>query len=175
MLVLSQPFRATATNPSGTAAFGTIREFNQRRQWSEAGRFGGSSNTNYTPFEGINLDDTIGVDNFTDSTSQGARTTVDRNDRDLTLDLKASWDDQLQLTSQLVLGRQVLMSCRHTLGSFGQEFPVPGLVVTSAAVIQTATETILETVDGGLFAQWQPGLDDIYFLTGGPRYDKHST
>lgn len=193
MLILSQPFRATATNPSGTAAFGTIREFNQRRQWSEAERFGGSFNANYTPFEGINLDGTIGVDivnqrrfidipfgynvdNFTGSTPQGARTTVDRNDRDLTLDLKASWDDQLtdQLTSQLVLGGQVLMSRRHTLGSFGQEFPAPGLGVTSAAVIQTATEAILETVNGGLFAQWQLGLDDIYFLTGGLRYDKHS-
>jgi TonB-dependent starch-binding outer membrane protein SusC len=111
MLILSQPFRSTATNPTGTAAFGTIREFMQRRQWSEAERFGGSFNTNYTPFEGINLDGTLGVDivnqrrfvdvpfgynvdNFTGSTPRGTRSSFDRNDRDLTLDLKASWDDQ---------------------------------------------------------------------------------
>jgi TonB-dependent starch-binding outer membrane protein SusC len=46
--------------------------------------------------------------------------------------------------------------------------------VTPAAEIQTATESILETVNGGVFAQWQLGYDDIYFLTGGLRYDKHS-
>jgi TonB-dependent starch-binding outer membrane protein SusC len=62
MLILSQLHRATPTNPSGAGAFGSIREFNQRRQWSEAERFGGSFNANYTVLPGLILDATMGVD-----------------------------------------------------------------------------------------------------------------
>jgi TonB-dependent starch-binding outer membrane protein SusC len=193
MLILSQLHRATPTNPSGAGAFGSIREFNQRRQWSEAERFGGSFNANYTVLPGLILDATMGVDivnqrrftdvpfgynvdNFTNSTPLGSRSANDRNDRDLTFDLKASWDEELtdRISGQFIVGTQALFSRRHTIGSTGTDFPAPGLGVTGAAEIQVAAESILETVNGGVLGQATLGFDDVAYLTAGVRYDKHS-
>lgn len=193
MLILSQIHTANPNNPSGSGAFGSIREFMQRRQWSESERFGGSFNANYTPLEGFNLDATLGVDvvnqrrffnvpfgynvdGQTNSTPDGTRSSFDRNDRDMTVDVKASWDDQLtdRISSQLVVGTQALFARRHFIGSTGTDFPAPGLGVTDAATIQSASENITETVSGGVFGQWQLGFNDIAYLTTGVRYDKHS-
>ncbi len=193
MLILSQIHRASEANPSGSGAFGSIREFAQRRRWTEIERFGGSFNANYSPVEGVNLDATFGVDivnqraitdipfgynvdNMTANTVFGLRNVSDRNQRDLTLDVKGSWDENLtdRITSQFTAGFQVLEGRNHTVGSEGEEFPAPGLAVTEAAVIQSSEESFLKTVNAGVFSQLQLGLDDWVFATGGLRYDKHS-
>jgi outer membrane receptor protein involved in Fe transport len=59
-------------------------------------------------------------------------------------------------------------------GSFGYDFPGPGIAVTSADGNQFANDGVLETVNGGYFVQEQLGYKKFLYVTAGARYDYSS-
>src|SRR5690606_19405180 len=177
--MMSTPALAHERNHSGSTAFQTVKEGLLRIQTENVRRFGGSVGANYEPMDGLILDASFGidvlnlrgvtnvpfgwnVDNFSGTDVTGRRNLVNRNRRDITLDLKANWAEQFgdDFSSTFVVGTQLLMAETERSGANGWDFPAPGLEVASAGAFQQVSEWYQATVSGGVFAQEQIGFRD---------------
>lgn len=193
MSIMAKPELARESNPTGTGTFATIREMFNIEQFEETKRFAGSVNTQYNPLEGLTLEGTVGVDivsseeidfqrfgwnvdDFANTAPEGNRNFSTHNRRNITLDAKAVYDNDLtdNITSSFIVGAQVLQNEYHENFSGGFAFPAPGLEVTGAASEPSAGESVLQEVNAGVYVQEQIGLNNFIFTTLGARYDKHS-
>lgn len=193
LVIMGKPEVANENNIFGNAAFATAREAFLQRNVQDVRRFGGSLSAGYTLTPTVSLDATLGldvtsqqgykhipfgwaVDEFTGRTPEGFRRLGHRNHRELTVDLKASWDTQFgsDVSSELVAGIQGLMAQTRNQHGTGQEFAGPGLEVVGAGFLQNAFESYLEQAQLGLLAQYQLGWRDWIFPTVGARIDEHS-
>ncbi len=182
-----------AGNPTGSPnAFGTPRETAKKLNEIFADRFISSVDVLYTPVPSLNLTATFGVDYTSQTINQfqpfgynvdgvigddvfGDKGIYDTNNRQVTLDVKANWTrDWGNFNSAFVAGLQGFVTKAKYPGSFGYDFPGPGIARTDAAGYQFASDGILETVNGGYFAQEQVGYKNYLFVTGGARYDYSS-
>lgn len=193
-LVNSKPERANERNPSGAVpTFGSLREMMYRTTTQNTQRFAGSLETQYTAMTDLNLSLTFGVDMINEqnvrfvpfgwnvdglsgATPDGTRTVRDVNQRQFTVDTKASWNTDVGSVwnSAFVVGAQAFVAETERSGGTGAQFPGPGLEVIEAGASQTVFEARVNSVTGGVFAQEQIGFNDYLFVTGGARYDKHS-
>ena len=180
-------------NPTGQIAFATVREALQVDTRQDASRFIGGVDARYTPWSSISFTGTFGVDvtnqrsfefapfgynvdNFTSNRVTGDRSIDDRNNREVTVDLKGNWNTNFSptLSSALVVGGQVFISETEVTG--GNNFNFPGAFgVVPAGASPTIAERRLSYVNGGYFAQEQLGWREWVFLTLGGRYDYAST
>lgn len=182
-----------AGNRFGNAAFATTREASQIQVQNNAGRFTGVLDAAWTPSASVTWTGILGldqtdersfsfqqfgwnVDRFTGNLVNGSRNIDARTDREYTIDSKLTWKSRLgtRIESDLVVGLQGFISRIRNTGGNGQNFPAPGIEVTSGGSIQTQQERFLSTVNGGYFAQEQIGFDNWIFGTVGARYDYSS-
>lgn len=180
-------------NRFGNAAFATTRETTNIQVQNDAGRFTGVLDATWTPSSALTWSSTLGidatdersfsfqqfgwnVDRFTGNLVNGSRNIDARTDRQITVDSKLAWKSTLgsHLESDFVVGLQGFISRIRNSGGNGQNFPAPGIEVTSGGSIQTQQESFLSTVNGGYFAQEQLGLNNWIFATVGARYDYSS-
>jgi TonB-linked SusC/RagA family outer membrane protein len=171
-------------------AFGTPRETARRTSIIAADRFISSFDAQYNVNTELNFTATLGVDYTSETTTNyqpfgynvdgivgdrvfGAKGIYQWNDREVTVDMKANWtkDFSPTLNSSFVAGVQGFISRQKFPGSNGYDFPGPGVAITSATGTQYANDGVVETVNGGYFAQEQLGYKNYLFLTGGLRYD----
>ncbi len=179
-------------NPEG-ATFATTREIAQTFIEQDVRHYTLSLQTQYTPVAELSLDATVGldytstenviqwpfawnVDGLAGADPLGNRGIDNRNRREITVETKAQWDARFgeNFSSTFVAGGQGFIARTTQKGGFGADFPGPGLGVAGAAASQSVSESFLEVVNAGAFAQEQFGLYDVVFLTGGLRYDRNS-
>jgi TonB-linked SusC/RagA family outer membrane protein len=192
-MINSKPELAHDNNVTGTGAFSTVREAMQQITSQDVARFGGTVAADYTPVAGVGLNATIGidvvsqrglsltpygwnVDNYVNANVKGSRRVSDRKHRQVTLQTRATWNENFSpdLTSALALGGQVFLTETKSAYGTGSEFPGPGIDVTGGGALQTTFESYLSQVNAGLFLEEQIGFQNVAFLTVGGRYDKHS-
>lgn len=192
-MINSKPELAHENNVTGTGAFSTVREAMQQITSQDVARFGGTLAADYTPVDGIGLNATIGidvvsqrglsltpygwnVDRYVNANVRGSRRVSDRNHRQVTLQTRATWNDDFSpdITSALAVGGQVFLTETKSAYGTGSEFPGPGIDVTGGGALQTTFESYLSQVNAGLFLEEQIGYKNVAFLTVGGRYDKHS-
>lgn len=182
-----------AGNPTGSPnAFGTPRETARKLNEIGSDRYITSLDIAYTPIPSLNFTSTFGVDYNSQTITQyqpfgynvdgvigddvfGDKGIYDENNRQITVDLKGNWTrDFGSFNSAFVTGVQGFLTKVKFPGSFGYDFPGPGIARTDAAGNQFARDGIVETVNGGYFAQEQLGYKTWLFVTGGARYDYSS-
>ena len=183
-----------AGNPTGSPnAFGTPRETAKKLNEISTDRYLSSIDVGYTPFASLNLSAILGVDYTSQTITQyqpfgydvdkvigddifGDKGIYDENNRQITLDVKGNWtkDFMTSFNSAFVAGVQGFLTKVKYPGSFGYDFPGPGIAVTSAAGNQFANDGVLETVNGGYFVQEQLGYKKFLYVTAGARYDYSS-
>jgi TonB-linked SusC/RagA family outer membrane protein len=181
-------------NPTGAPnAFGTPRETARKLNEVSTDRYISSIDVGYTPVASLNLTGILGVDYTSQTSTQfqpfgynvdnvigddvfGDKGIYDENNRQITLDVKANWtrDFMSSFNSAFVAGVQGFLTKVKYPGSFGYDFPGPGIARTDAAGFQFASDGILETVNGGYFVQEQLGFKKYLYLTAGARYDYSS-
>ena len=151
------------------------------------------STSQYTPMPTLNFTSTVGVDYNIQTITQfqpfgynvdgvigdnvfGDKGIYDDNNRQITVDLKGNWtrDFGSSFNSAFVTGVQGFLTKVKQPGSYGYDFPGPGIARTDAAGNQFASDGIIETVNGGYFVQEQLGYKNWLFVTGGARYDYSS-
>lgn len=193
LAMLSKPQLASPDNYSGVIAFATVAEGTQLTFDQDVQHFNGSVGANYRPLEQLNLDATFGVDftnqfsefnrpfgwnisNFTSDNVNGERTFSDRNNLEITGDIKATLNNTLssKFESTFILGAQSFISRQNVSSGNAVGFPGPGLTVSEAADQQSLDENILEEVNLGVFGQEQVGFNDYLFGTVGARLDANS-
>ena len=174
-------------------AFGTPRETARKLSTIGADRYLSALDAQYTPFPELNFQGTVGVDYTSEVTTNyqpfgynvdkvigdnvlGSKDIRQWNDREVTVDLKGNWqrDFGKSLNSQFIAGVQGFISRQKFPGSWGYDFPGPGVAVSNATGTQYAVDGVTETVNGGYFVQEQIGYKNYLFLTGGARYDYSS-
>ncbi|HJQ21116.1 MAG TPA: SusC/RagA family TonB-linked outer membrane protein [Gemmatimonadaceae bacterium] len=183
-----------AGNPTGSPnAFGTPRETAQKLAEITGDRFISSMNLAYMPTASLNVTGLLGVDYLSQTVTNfqpfgynidgvigddvyGDKGIQDTNNRQITLDVKANWtrDFLTSFNSAFLAGVQGFLTKVKYPGSFGYDFPGPGISRTDAAGTQQAYDGILETVNGGYFAQDQVAYKNFLYLTVGSRYDYSS-
>ncbi len=187
------PVCSVSGNPTGQIAFQTVRESMQQVIAQNAEHFNGNISLTYQAASEFNIEAKFGLDvtngrsfefapfgydldKFTGNNVDGFREIGTRNHRELTVDLKGIWSTRFggNLSSTLTAGVQGFISKDQASGGFGSAFPGPGLEVAGAAANQSLTESALETVNTGVFAQEQFGFNDFVYLTLGGRWDKAS-
>ncbi len=180
-------------NRSGASYNSTIEERMQQSVNQDVRSFNSSVGLNYRPVGSLTIDGTFGVSytsQFSESTrpfgwninnyasieTQGARRTSDRSNLNITADVKAIAQHQLnqKFESTLIGGFQVFRQNNLVRSGTAVNFPGPGLNVTGAAAIQNLSEAYIEETQVGFFLQEQIGFDDYIFLTAGGRLDSHS-
>ncbi|MFQ6047650.1 MAG: TonB-dependent receptor domain-containing protein, partial [Gemmatimonadales bacterium] len=188
----TMPLCEESGNPTGQIAFMTVRESMQQVTAQDAEHFNGNFTATYQAAQSLNLEATFGLDatngrsfefapfgydldKFTGNNVLGFRNIGSRNHRELTLDVKGIWNARMgSMTSAFTAGGQGFISNTKTSGGFGSQFPGPGLEVAGAAANQSLREGFIETVNIGLFAQEQIGVNDWIYITGGGRWDRNS-
>ncbi len=179
-------------NAWGMTAFMTPRESMQQETGANSEHFNGNITASYQPMADLDIEATFGidvtnsrtsqmaafgydVDDFTGRSTDGYRWIGQRNNRELSIDLKGNWTRRFgTFSSQFTVGVQGFISTNTRTGSDGVDFPGPGLKVVEAAANQVAYETWIQVVNTGLFAQEQIGFNDFMYLTIGGRWDKNS-
>ncbi len=193
LALLSKPQLASPTNYSGIVAFATVAEATQLTFDQDVQHFNGSIGTNYQPLEMLALDATFGVDftnqfsefnrpfgwnisNFTGTNVEGERIFSDRNNLEITADIKGTLNNTLSedFESSFIFGTQGFVSRENISSGSAVGFPGPGLTVSEAADQQSLDEDILENVNLGVFGQEQIGFRDYLFGTVGARLDANS-
>jgi len=179
-------------DPSGSGAFITPREAAYQQVAQDAEHFNGSLNLNYQAIPTVKLDLTMGidvtnandyellpfrynVDNYTTNEILGRRTVGNRNNRQFTLDGKATWADRFrEFSSTLVVGTQGFVTRERDKGGFGRDFPGPGIEIAGAGAIRQLQDTFVSVANLGAMAQEQIGYHDWAFVTLGARWDRNS-
>lgn len=191
--LLSKPQLAAPGNYSGIVAFATVSESTQLTFDQDVQHFNGSVGANYQPLDMLAFDATFGVDftnqfsefnrpfgwnidNFTGTNIDGQRTFSDRNNLEITGDVKGTLNNTISddFESTFLFGAQGFISQENISSGDAVGFPGPGLTVSEAADQQTLDEDILENVNVGIFGQEQIGFQDFLFGTVGARLDANS-
>jgi TonB-linked SusC/RagA family outer membrane protein len=182
-----------AGNPFGNTFTATVRETNMRTIPQDVSHYNGSLGVKWAPTAELSLDATGGLD-YTDTRNvnfwpfgnrvdlfnagqpEGSRSVGNVRQRNVTLDVKGSWDRALTsaLQSTLVLGTQGFVTNQKTETGSDRDFAGPGLGVIGAGSRPGVGEGLIKVVNAGYFAQEQLGVRDWIFLTGGARYDYNS-
>jgi TonB-linked SusC/RagA family outer membrane protein len=182
-----------AGNPFGNTFSATVRETTVRAIPQDVAHYNGSLGAKWTPTAELSLDATGGID-YTDTRNvnfwpfgnrvdlfnanapEGLRSVGNVRQRNVTLDVKGSWDRALTpaLQSTLVLGTQGFVTNQKTETGTDRNFAGPGLGVIGAGNQATVTEGLVKVVNAGYFAQEQLGIRDWIFATVGARYDYNS-
>lgn len=184
---------ADENNRYGSLAFATLRETGERDVLEDVEHFVGSLNANWTIRDGLVFDGTFGVDvtngrnvsffpfgwnidGFSTFYTDGNRDVGDRNNREVTGDFKVSYDADFtaDVSSTLVVGAQGFLSQNVFNGGGGENFPGPGLEVSSAGADQYVSEGWVREVNAGVYFQEQLGWQDWAFATVGVRFDANS-
>ena len=184
---------AGAGNPTGAPTFGSVRESLYRQVNDDTERFFGSLKAGYDLLPNVYVEGTVGidlvdqrssavtpfgynVDRISTSDTLGARSIGARRNRQVSADMRASWNTNFSpaLSSTLVVGGQGFFTTTEESGGNGNVFPGPGINVAEAAQNRDLDESFLQVVNAGVFAQEQIGIQDYIFLTAGARYDKNS-
>jgi hypothetical protein len=99
-----------------------------------------------------------------------------RTFRNITADYRLQFSNNLlsNVTSSFVVGGQADFRNTIWVNAQGNDFPAPGVRSVSATATRTATETRIEEVNAGVFAQETIGVQDKLFLTGAIRVDGNS-
>lgn len=193
LAMLSKPQLSSPDNYSGIIAFATVAEGTQLTFDQDVQHFNGSIGANYQPVDPLNIDATFGVDftnqfsefnrpfgwnisDFTSDNVDGERSFSDRNNLEITGDLKATLSNTLseKFESTFIVGSQAFISRQQISSGNAVGFPGPGLTVSEAADEQALDEDILEEVNFGVFGQEQLGFNDYLFGTVGARLDASS-
>jgi hypothetical protein len=179
-------------NPAGTLAFITTREAAYQETVQDGEHFNGNVNLTYQAAPTVKLDVTMGVDvtnandfellpfrynvdNFTTNEILGRKSVGNRNNRQFTVDGKATWTDRFQdFSSNFVVGTQGFITRTKATGGFGRDFPGPGIEVAEAGAQRALFESFSSIVNLGALAQEQLGWQDWAFLTLGARFDRNS-
>ncbi|MCY4562003.1 MAG: SusC/RagA family TonB-linked outer membrane protein [Flavobacteriaceae bacterium] len=189
----SKPELIKPTNTTGTIAFATVDETLQISIGSEINHFNGVIGLNYTANDWLKLQGTFGldyssqtstefwpfgynIDGFSGANPLGARYKDSRDFLSQSVEIKASFNNQISesITSDFILGGQYVSQETKVVAAQGEDFPGPGFAVTSAAANQSTFEFYQETINAGVFAQEQIGLNNQFFFTVGARLDAHS-
>ncbi|GAC1517263.1 MAG: SusC/RagA family TonB-linked outer membrane protein [Gemmatimonadaceae bacterium] len=176
-------------NPTGSNAFGTVREGMQETYKQDVERFTGSLNGAYNQQHQLVLEASAGVDfvaqrsvnflpfgnngdNFTTRNVGGQRALDAESDRNITTDSRITWNATLgsDWTTRLAAGGQVYSTRVLSSGGTNQQFPGPFEVV-GAGPKPTVAEYVLRQVTAGYFSEAQVGFRDFFFTTVGARYD----
>ncbi|SMO80807.1 SusC/RagA family TonB-linked outer membrane protein [Gracilimonas mengyeensis] len=188
-----KPELVSYDNRSGTSYSATLQERLQQTVEQEVQAFNTSLGLNYRPLETLTLDGTFGIsytsqfseevrpfgwniNNYASIETEGSRITSDRSNLNITADVKAIANHQLneRFESTFIGGFQVFQQQNLVRSATGISFPGPGLNVTGAAAEQSVNETYIEETQTGIFLQEQIGFDDHIFVTAGARLDAHS-
>jgi TonB-linked SusC/RagA family outer membrane protein len=195
-MLMAQPRRATTMedgNFYGAPTFGTTREFAYQINKAASTHFAGSTTIGFTPTDAFRLDGTFGVDftsddrqffrpyawnvdNFTNANILGDRSVNEDRSREVTADLKGSYNNFFgeNIENTLLFGGQGFMRQRQSAGGNGNTFPGPGLETLSALANQNASESWTRVTQLGGYVQDQVGINDWVFLTLGGRWDANS-
>ena len=192
LTVFGQPRLISENNLTGSPVFATPDEVLQITTTQSVQHYNGSVGISYYPLDMLTLDATFGadfsnqedvetwpfgynIDGFSQETPRGARYTGDRNNTELTYDVKGTLENEFgSFESSFVVGSQGFFSDLHASGTEGVNFPGPGLGVVEAADQRDATEFRQEVITLGVFGQEQLGYNDWVFLTLGGRLDANS-
>ncbi len=179
-------------NPTGQVAFQTVREGTLHGISGNMEHFNFSATGSYQAATSLNFDLTFGidatnqanqdfypfaydVDGFTGFRVDGYKSAGRRNNRELTVDGRAAWNERFgNISSALVVGGQGFISRTKTVFGDGSVFPGPGLEVVGAAANRDVSEGFEEQVNIGLLFQEQLGWNDWIYVTGGGRWDRNS-
>ncbi len=189
----SKPELAGPNNRTGVIAFATVNETLQRTFNNKVKHYNGSIGVNYYPAKWLKVDGVFGIDysnvnsntlrpfgwnidGFSSNTVDGYRGFGNRNFLALSGELKASMNHQISdvLSSNFIIGGQLIKQETLNQSGSGQNFPGPGFEVAGAASIKDVAETFTEVINAGLFGQEQIGFNDNLFITIGGRLDAHS-
>lgn len=186
--LLARKNLATPTNPNGEpfTPLSIARELNNL-QTTHA--FTGGVTFNHRPFGTFRHKLTIGFDVTAEENEQlfpyglgfiyypyGMKGNQRRTFYSLTLDYSLAWHVALtdKITSSLTAGLQGFADSDYRVFGQGRDFPAPGLSVISAGAVRTADEYRYRVINGGLFAQEQIGIANMFFVTGALRLDGNS-
>jgi len=179
-------------NESGNAAFMTVEEAFVAEQQQDFEHFNGNMTASYQAADRLNIEATFGIDvtngkqfyfrffdnsldEMTSNNNDGQRSINRRHHRELTVDLKAIWDERFgTFSSQLTAGAQGFISTNTTANGSGNRFPGPGIEVVGAAANKNVGEGWTQVVNTGLFLQEQIGFNDYAYATLGARWDRNS-
>jgi TonB-dependent starch-binding outer membrane protein SusC len=143
----------------------------------------------HNPMERFSHRATVGVDQYTEETTTffpfgyegmfyelGSKLNSTRQFRDITVDYRASYDQPINPTFNLRLaaGAQGNLTDQTRIMGIGSEFPGPGLSTVSAGAITSASESRVEHVNAGVFAEQTLEVWDRLFLITGLRLDGNS-
>ena len=189
----SKPELVTPKNTTGTIAFATVDETLQVSIDSEINHYTGIIGVDYFADDWLKVQGVFGVDyssqqstefwpfgynidGFSSATPSGTRSIDNRDFLSQSAELKVSLKNQItpNITSDFIIGGQYVSQQVSVAGASGEAFPGPGFAVTSAAANQATFEFFQETINTGVFAQEQVGIDNSIFITIGARLDAHS-
>lgn len=132
---------------------------------------------------------TVGIDWFTEESTKyfpyrypgsghrdGDKTNHDRDFADITVDYRTTLSLELgdNFSAETSAGLQGNFTNTTRVEAEGNDFPAPGVTTVSAASVTSGTETKVEEINAGVFAQETFGWQDKLFLTGGIRIDGNS-
>ncbi|OZI06397.1 SusC/RagA family TonB-linked outer membrane protein [Siphonobacter sp. BAB-5385] len=144
-------------------------------------------NFNLKPIEGLNIDYTVGIDNYTQSATayippknttptydQGLARRADATVFQINNDLNVSYNTKVNdwLTSTSGIGGTIQYDRTLTFGATAQQLGAFGETINNGTII--AMEFRSERSILGAFAQQSFGIKDRYFITGAARVDASS-
>jgi TonB-dependent starch-binding outer membrane protein SusC len=179
-------------DPSGSGSFITPREAAYQKVAQDGEHFYGHLHFGYQAAPNMRAEVTLGidvtnandyellpyrynVDNYTTNEILGRRTIGNRNNRQMTIDAKATRTDRFrEFSSRLVAGTQGFITREKAKGGFGRDFPGPGIDIAEAGAIRAPFEALTAVANLGAMAEQQIGYQDWAFLTVGSRWDRNS-
>ncbi|MCY4217006.1 MAG: SusC/RagA family TonB-linked outer membrane protein [Flavobacteriaceae bacterium] len=189
----SKPELITPRNTTGAPSFATVDETLQLSIDSEISHYNGIIGIDYFANDWLKIQGVFGIDyssqqstefwpfgynidGISGATTEGIKLVDNRDFLSQSAELKVSLKNQItpNITSDFILGGQYVSQQVSIAGASGEAFPGPGFAVTSAAANQVTFEFFQETINTGIFAQEQVGINNSIFLTIGARLDAHS-
>ena len=192
LIQMGKPEYATASNATGSRAFGTSRETTYRTLGIEGDNTTISLQTSYKVMDGLNLSGTFGMNSTLNKTTnmtpfgynvdgmigfatKGALSKGKIDKKVYSLDMKADYAGNLGIVShESVLGFQAFQTVVKSMSGGGEQFPGPGLEVLGALGSTTASSGFSEVIEAGVLAQTRLGYQDWLYFTAGLRNDANS-
>jgi len=184
-----EPDPQTGEYPNNTILANPLEVIDAYDFENEVNRVIGSAKLTLTPYKGLSIDHTLGLDTYSQvgtafipagtsapglSTGFGRRS--EREFFQLNNDLRISYQTDLKpwLNSSSLLGGTLQYENVETIGLQAQQFSLGSRVVSGGANFEQPGEFRSETVIYGVFGQQTFGYKDRLFLTGAARFDASS-
>ena len=189
--LLTNPLNATAEEPYGGGLDVNVADAQAISTYSDADRWTGSINLNYTPLPNFTHRATIGLDavndqktrtmpfgrNYTYIGKQGERNIGYRNARKFTADYIGNLDYTLPLLGglggTLAFGSQGYWDITSYSMATGRGFAGEGVTTVSGAALNIGAESFVEELNIGAFVQNRFDFDNL-FITTAVRVDGNS-